>query len=92
LFLIFLVLAAKTERRGEKSWTGLKKKGRERERGRGGGLKRRRGGRIGNGRERRELEGMMSCQACLSLTATKATPREHMNSFFLLIFAFSYFN
>jgi hypothetical protein len=32
LFLIFLVLVAKTERRGEKSWTGLKKKGRERER------------------------------------------------------------
>lgn len=30
MFLIFLVLAAKTERRGEKSWTGLKKKGRER--------------------------------------------------------------
>jgi hypothetical protein len=28
LFLIFLVLAAKTERRGEKSWTGLKKRGR----------------------------------------------------------------
>jgi hypothetical protein len=91
LFLIFLVLAAKTERGGEKSWTGLKKGG-ERERERGGGLKRRRRGRIGNGRERRELEGMMSCQACLSLTATKATPREHMNSFFLLIFAFSYFN
>lgn len=28
MFLIFLVLAAKTERRGEKSWTGLKKRGR----------------------------------------------------------------
>jgi hypothetical protein len=28
LFLIFLVLVAKTERRGEKSWTGLKKRGR----------------------------------------------------------------